>query len=223
MKKFHTLIGVASVLCILALIAVPASAFFPNAEKAQGDRMDGGAGPLGHLDRLEERGYDVSEIRTAIENGDHETARTLLQQFMEEHKGELPAGSDDGKRGFDLTNHLDRIEDQGYDVSEIRTALENGDHETARTLLQQFMEEHKDELPARPDEGCRGPLGHLDRLEAQGYDVSEIRTAIENGDHETARTLLQQFMEEHKDELPARPQTDNFMKKAGGNRTAAGE
>ena len=166
MKKFHTLIGVASVLCILALIAVPASAFFPNAEKAQGDRMDGGAGPLGHLDRLEERGYDVSEIRTAIENGDHETARTLLQQFMEEHK---------------------------------------------------------DELPARPDEGCRGPLGHLDRLEAQGYDVSEIRTAIENGDHETARTLLQQFMEEHKDELPARPQTDNFMKKAGGNRTAAGE
>jgi len=35
------------------------------------------------LDQLEKEGYDVSEIRTAIKNGDRETARTLIEQYIE--------------------------------------------------------------------------------------------------------------------------------------------
>ncbi|HOP67502.1 MAG TPA: hypothetical protein PLG61_07305, partial [Methanoregulaceae archaeon] len=87
-----------------------------------------------------------------------------------------------------------------------RAAIESGDYETARTLMQQFMEEHKDELPMSPagDRAGNGERmsGHLDRLEEQGYDMSEVRAAIESGDYETARTLMQQFMEEHKEVLP---------------------
>jgi DNA-binding transcriptional MerR regulator len=104
---------------------------------------------------------------------------------------------------------LDRLEEQGYNVSAIRAAFESGDTDTARTLMQQFMEEHRDELPAPPERPagdgagtCDRMTGHLDRLEAQGYDVSAIRAAVESGDTDTARTLMHQFMQEHRDELP---------------------
>jgi Spy/CpxP family protein refolding chaperone len=91
MKRLRTLIGVASVLCIVAIIVAPASASLQNMGEAPGGRMDGGMGMLAHLDRLEEQGYDVSAIRAAVESGDAETSRALMQQFMEEHKDELPA------------------------------------------------------------------------------------------------------------------------------------
>ena len=74
---------------------------------------------------------------------------------MEEHKDELPAPPGREDR---MTVQLDQIEEQGYDVSAIRTAVESGDVDTARLLMQQFMEEHKDELPAPPhmEKACRG-------------------------------------------------------------------
>jgi DNA-binding GntR family transcriptional regulator len=142
-----------------------------------------------------------------------ETARSLMQQFMEEHKDELPAPPEKEDR---MTARLDHLEEQGYDVSAIRTAVENGDMETARSLMQQFMEEHKDELPAPAEKEDR-MTARLDHLEEQGYDVSAIRTAVENGDMETARSLMQQFMEEHKDELPAPPEREKGERGNPGN------
>lgn len=47
---------------------------------------------------------------------------------------------------------LDRLEEQGYDVSVIRALVESGDNATAHILMQQFMEAHRDELP-RPGAG----------------------------------------------------------------------
>ena len=103
---------------------------------------------------------------------------------------------------------LDRLEGQGIDVSAVRTACESGDKQTARTLMQQIMETHKDELSSNNAAGKDG-LGcgagmmenRLAHLEAKGYDVSAIRAAVESGDRETVRTLMQQFMETHTDEL----------------------
>jgi DNA-binding transcriptional MerR regulator len=154
LKKRSIAIGITAVLCICALLVGPASAAFRNWER--GDGMAPGA----LLDRLEAQGFDVSAIRTAVENGDNETARTLMQQFMEQHKDELPAPPADGNRGMRITGLLDKLEARGVDVSAIRTAVENGDNETARTLMQQFMEEHKAELPDVPRNGCpAGPFG----------------------------------------------------------------
>jgi hypothetical protein len=108
---------------------------------------------------------------------------------------------------------LDRLEEQGIDVSAIRAAVESGNMDTVHTLMQQFMEAHKDLMPARNamEKNGRG-IGsgmmenRLDQLEAKGYDVSAIRAAAESGDMDTVHTLMQQFMEAHKDELP-RPGT----------------
>mgnify|MGYP003816169249 CR=1 FL=1 len=183
---------------LVACLIIPASAM-PGKEAGIGGGKMGGGDMTARLDHLEEQGYDVSAIRAAGENGDGETARTLMQQFMEEHKDEFPPQEQKEDR---IVARLDHLEEQGYDVSAIRAAVENGDRETARTLMQQFMEEHKDELPP-PEQKEDRIVARLDHLEEQGYDVSAIRAAVENGDGESARTLMQQFMEEHKDELPS--------------------
>jgi hypothetical protein len=78
--------------------------------------------------------------------------------------------------------------------------------ETARDLLQEFMSANPD---ARPPQGAgRGNgermTGMLDKLEEQGYDVSAIRAAVESGDMETARDLLQEFMSANPDARPPR-------------------
>ena len=103
---------------------------------------------------------------------------------------------------------LDQLEGQGIDVSAVRTAFESGDTKTARTLMQQIMETHKDLMPFRNAFGKNAPgfgpgmmENRLAQLEAKGYDISAIRAAFESGDRETTRTLMQQFMETHKDEL----------------------
>jgi hypothetical protein len=272
MRKIHTTLSIAAVLVMLVLIVVPAHAV-PGFQAGTPDRPSGGAMPSAMLDYLEEQGYDMTSIRAAVENGDMDTARTLLQQFMAEHRDELPpppGGKDH------MTAQLDRLEEQGYDMTAIRAALESGDQETARTLLAQFMTEHRDEFPPPPmdtarlsarldaleaegidvsaprealengdinavltllkqllgREGEMPPpdandtrfLARLDRLEAQGFDMTAIRAALESGDQETARTLLAQFMAEHKDEFPAPPEGERRISaQTGGNGTPDGD
>jgi hypothetical protein len=49
------------------------------------------------LDKLQENGYDVSAIRTAIQNGDTETAKTLMEQFRTAHPDAFPSHTFMGK------------------------------------------------------------------------------------------------------------------------------
>jgi DNA-binding GntR family transcriptional regulator len=161
-----------------------------------------GARMLGLLEQFEDLGYDMSAIRAAIAAGDTDNAQSLMRQFLEEHRDELPKPPA-GDRGNRMPGLLDHLEEQGYDVTAIRAAVESGDKETARTLLDQFMQEHPDALPVPADSPPRGHMTSLlDRLEEQGYDVTAIRAAVESGDKETARTLLDQFMQEHPEEMP---------------------
>ncbi len=136
---------------MLACLIIPAYAMPGKDAGIPGGKMGGGT-MTAHLDQLEEQGYDVSAIRAAIESGDEATARSLMQQFMEEHKDEFPSPDQNGDR---MTARLDQLEEQGYDVSAIRAAIESGDEATARSLMQQFMEEHKDEFPSPDQNGDR--------------------------------------------------------------------
>jgi hypothetical protein len=162
MKTVVKTVAIAAVLGVLLIGAVPVQANSagdpPSLLKhscGKGDRM------LEHLDRLEAAGYDVSAIRAAVEGGEMETARTLLQEFMEEHKEEFISLSEkygrkekqSGDTGNRMEHPLDRLEAAGYDVSAIRTAVESGDTETARTLMRAFMEEHKNASPNPPAGG----------------------------------------------------------------------
>ena len=42
----------------------------------------------------------------------------------------------------------------------------------------------------------------LGRLEGLGFDVTTIETAIASNDIQAVHSLMQEFMQEHKDELP---------------------
>ena len=86
---------------MLACLIIPAYAIPGGNAGFSGGKWDGG-NMTAHLDHLEEQGYDVSTIRTAIESGDMDTARSLMQQFMEEHNGELPAHPHMGKASRDI-------------------------------------------------------------------------------------------------------------------------
>lgn len=55
-----------------------------------------------------------------------------------------------------MLKHLEKLEEQGYNVSAIRAAVESGDLEEARSLLREFREEHGNELPAPPKGGMKG-------------------------------------------------------------------
>ena len=109
---------------------------------------------------------------------------------------------------------LDNLTAQGYDVSVIRTAVTTGNFETAHALMQEFRTSHPDAFPARGDGARKGPINGetngdrmtlmLDKLTAQGYDVSAIRTAVTTGNFETAHTLMQEFRMAHPDTFPAR-------------------
>ena len=164
-KNMHILI-VPIVMILLACLIIPAYAM-PGKEAGIGGGKIGGGNMTARLDHLEEQGYDVRAIRAAVESGDGETARSLMQQFMEEHKDEFPSPVQKEDR---IVARLDHLEEQGYDVRAIRAAVESGDGETARLLMQQFMEEHKDEFPSPVQKEDR-IVARLDHLEEQGYDV----------------------------------------------------
>ena len=89
---------------MLACLFIPAYAMPGKDAGIPGGKMGGGT-MTAHLDRLEEQGYDVSAIRAAIENGDETTARSLMQQFMEEHKDEFPSPPDRERPGRGLSEN----------------------------------------------------------------------------------------------------------------------
>lgn len=155
MKRSSIASGIALAL-ICAFLAAPVSAALQNGERS----ADRGPGAL--IDRLEEQGVDVTAIRAAIEQGDNETARTLMQQFMGERRTERSAPPTNGSREMQIEGLLDRLEEQGVDVTAIRAAIEQGDNETAQTLLKQVIESHSKALPKQPRNGCpegKGPFG----------------------------------------------------------------
>jgi hypothetical protein len=95
-NKFLTVLSVPAVMIMFACLIIPAYAIPCGNAVFPGGKM-GGSTMTAHLNHLEEQGYEVSTIRTAVESGDRDTARSLMQQFMEEHKDELPARTHMGK------------------------------------------------------------------------------------------------------------------------------
>jgi hypothetical protein len=109
---------------------------------------------------------------------------------------------------------IERLEQQGVDVTVAKTALQNSDTNAVKEWLQSYREAHPDLFPARGEGAGNGPLngdtksermtGMLENLTAQGYDVSAISLAVTSGDFETAHTLMQEFRTAHPDLFPVR-------------------
>jgi len=91
MKTPKLYFGALALFCTVALvIGTAGAAAVSGSDCSCFSNKTAHGGPVKMLDRLEERGIDVSAIRAAFKSGDMNTVHTLMQQFMEAHKDELP-------------------------------------------------------------------------------------------------------------------------------------
>lgn len=141
---------------IIALACVLLSVFVTSALADDAPQAPpAGAGPGGDmsglLENLTAKGYDVTEIQAAIDKGDKDSAKTLLDKFFEAHpdaKPQMPAMDADR-----LKKMVDDLATKGNDVSQIKTALDGGDIATAQKLLDEFFKAHSDARPTLPADG----------------------------------------------------------------------
>ncbi len=141
---------------IIALACIVLSVFVASAvaeEAPQAPPAGGGAGGdmSGLLKNLTEKGFDVSDIQAAIDKGDKDTAKTLLDKFFEAHPDAKPQ-----MQPMDA-DHMKKIVDElaskGSDVSQIKAALDSGDTTSAQKLLDDFFKAHPDARPTPPADG----------------------------------------------------------------------
>jgi hypothetical protein len=104
------------------------------------------------ISRLEKDGVDVTELTSDFQNGNTEAARTWLDTYFRSHK---PAMGNCAERpGLDLTNAtqqqqiISRLEKDGFNVTDFKTELLNGNIDAVKALLDAFMQAHRNTLPA---------------------------------------------------------------------------
>lgn len=144
--------------CIAVTLCISALAIFP-VSAGHGDDADGDgvrAQQMEHcLGLLEEQGIDVTELQTAFASGDKEMVHQLVGELRDEgiigngrahdyESGGNECGGDrtgELKRREQIEEHIEMIEENGIDVTDIRAAFVRGDMATVQTILADLQEE----------------------------------------------------------------------------------
>jgi SOS response regulatory protein OraA/RecX len=200
--------GPLSVLCILGLVMGTASA---AAITATDSTINPGTGTVHHhlspeaiISSLEQKGVDVSRVKTALQNGDEAAVKAWLENYFQTHKPDVAQGS--GHQRFDLTNAnqqqkiITKLEERGVDVTEVQADLQNGDTAAAKAWLENYFQAHKPETAGK--NGTERLQLIIDNLEKKGVDVSTVKTALQNGDITSVKTWLKAYFDAHKGEMP---------------------
>ena len=94
---------------------------------------------------------------------------------------------------------IDRLEQQGVDVTEALTALQKGDTAAVKLWLMSYFEAHKGETAhVRPSPDLEAVIT---RLEQHGVDVSEAKTALQNGDTGAVKVWLEAYRQTQKNTM----------------------
>jgi len=144
---------------------------------------------------LEQQGVDVTEVKTALRNGDTAPVKAWRGTYREAHKDEMAKSA--GRFGPDKV--IGRLEKPGIDVTTVRNALQNGDLSAVKAWLDAYREAHKDQIlnsTSRP-----GPEKIIERLEQQGVDVTEVKTLLQKGDTDAVKAWFGEYREAHKDQM----------------------
>jgi hypothetical protein len=105
----------------------------------------------------------------------------------------------------DLINSL---EEQGVDITEVKTLLQNGDTDAVKAWLENYFQSNK---PTMPDGSARSPPDLTDptrqekiitRLEEKGVDVTEAEAELESGDTSAVKVWLDNYFHAHEGEMP---------------------
>jgi len=118
-------------------------------------------------------------------------AVTTPHGFGKTARNETVPGQGHGAPG----NIIDRLEEQGVDVSAPKTAIANNDQAALKTWLDSYRESHPRNQTAGEDRPLMGDI--ISKLEQQGVDVSVPKTAIANNDQAALKTWLDSYRESH--------------------------
>ena len=138
------------------------------------------------LQNLTDKGYDVSQIQTAMDSGNSDNVRTMMNQFWQQHPETRPQVSLDR-----VKQSVQNLSAKGYDISQIQVAIDRGDTTNASTLLNQFWQAHPEARPTFNSDPTQ-IKSRIDHLKQQGIDVAEIQQVYDSGDMNKTRDLIRQ-------------------------------
>lgn len=121
--------------------------------------------------------------------------------FAEDKLEAPPNGPPNG--GFDKM--VQNLSEQGFDVSIIQAAIDSGDNDTARILLDEFYVAHPEAKPKRPEMNVEQLGKIIQELKEKEKDVASIEAALADGNVNDAQVLLNEFWKNNPDERPAPP------------------
>lgn len=125
----------------------------------------------------------------------------ICSVFAEDTHAAPPNGHPNG--GFDKM--VQNLSEQGFDVSKIQAAIDSGDNDTARKLLDEFYAAHPEAKPKRPEMSAEQLAKIIQELKEKGKDVTAIETALAGGNTTAAQSLLDEFWKNNPGERPAPP------------------
>ena len=147
--------GPLSVLCILALVMGTASAAVITATEGTSNPDTGpvhhNLSPEAPIKSLEEKGVDVTFVKAVLQNGDSATVKAWLETYFQARKPVIPDGA--AHSSPDLTDPtqeqkiITRLEDEGVDITEVRTDFQNGDTGAVKAWLESYVHAHETEMP----------------------------------------------------------------------------
>jgi DNA-binding transcriptional MerR regulator len=156
------------------------------------------------ITRLEERGVDVTEVKTLLQDGDSAAVQVWLEAYFQANRPERPDAS--GRSPPDLTDPtkqqeiITRLEERGVDITEVKTLLQNGDTEAVTA----WLEAHRPEGSGRSPPDLSDPVQEqkiIDKIGEQGVDVSEVETDLQNGDTTAVQAWLESYLHSHEGEM----------------------
>jgi hypothetical protein len=149
--------GPLSALCIFALVMGTASAAVITAADSDSGPVHQHPSPESIITTLAQQGVDVTEAKTALQNGDSDAIRAWLEAYFQAHRPVRPEGS--GRSPPDLSDPtqeqqmIDRLEKQGADVTGVEADLRNGNTTAVQAWLETYLPSHEGEMgfPHRPE------------------------------------------------------------------------
>lgn len=141
------------------------------------------------VQNLSARGYDMTQIKAAVDKGDNQTAFKLLNQFWDQHPETRPPMPPMAMER--IKQSVANLTAKGYDTAQIQAAVDSGDANKASTALNQFWQAHPEARPTFTADPAQ-LKSRIDQLRQQGVDVSAIETAYDSGDMNKTRDLIRQ-------------------------------
>lgn len=144
MKTPGIFIGALGICVVVALVvglagaAVVTPQHFGKATRNDTAPGQGHGAPAAIIGQLERQGVDVSGAMTAIQNGD----KTALKTWLDAYRDANPRNQTGNQDRPGPEKIIDRLEQQGVDVSGAMTAIQNGDTNALKTWLDEFRASH---------------------------------------------------------------------------------